>query len=72
MRLEELGYKPRKVPDYIRINCYDENKFTKSEVNALIDLANIYNIKTFTLHKKYAMFYDADNEDENVIFNKNN
>ena len=60
MRLEELGYKPRKIPDTIVVNCYDNKKFTKSEVSILTDLATIYEIQLFSIHQSYATFHDKD------------
>ena len=60
MRLEELGYKPRKIPDTIVVDCYDNKKFTKSEVSILTDLATIYEIQLFTIHQNYATFHDKD------------
>ena len=60
MRLEELGYKPRKIPDTIIVDCYDNKKFTRSEVNILTDLATIYDIQLFTIHQNYATFCDND------------
>lgn len=59
MRLEELGYKPRKIPDTIIVDCY-KDRFTKSEVSTLTDLAQIYDIQLFSIHQNYAMFYDQD------------
>ena len=61
MRLEELGYKPRKIPDTIIVDCY-KDRFTKSEVSTLTDLAHIYDIQLFSIHQNYAMFYDQDEE----------
>ena len=60
MRLTDLGYIPRKIPDTIVVDCYDNKKFTKSEVQTLTDLATIYDIKLFTIHQNYATFYDTD------------
>ena len=60
MRLESLGYKPRKIPDTIVVDCYDNKRFTKSEVSILTDLATIYEIQLFTIHQKYATFHDKD------------
>lgn len=56
MRLEELGYKPRKILDATIVDCYNTKNFTKSEVNTLIDLATIYDIKMFSIHQTYATF----------------
>ena len=68
MRLEDLDYKPKKIPDAIVIDCYDNKKFTKAEVEVLTDLATIYDIQLFTIDKNRAIFYERDDED-NTIFN---
>lgn len=60
MRLEDLGYKPRKIPDTIIVDCYDKEMFTKSEVQTLTDLATIYDISLFSVNKDHAKFYDKD------------
>lgn len=59
MRLEDLGYKPRKIPDNIVVDCYND-KFTKEEVENLTNLASIYDIELFSIYKNYATFYDED------------
>ena len=60
-----LGYKPMKIPDTIVVDCYDNKKFTKSEVSILTDLATIYDIQLFSIHQNYATFHDAD--EENIV-----
>ena len=60
MRLEELGYRPKKIPDYIVVDCYDKERFTKEEVSTLTDLATIYDISLFSVNKDHAKFYDKD------------
>lgn len=62
MRLEDLGYKPTKAPDYTLVLCDDGVRFTKPEKDAMIDLATIYDIGLYSIHKNYAKFYDADVE----------
>ena len=60
MRLDDLGYQPRKIPDYIVVDCYDKERFTKEEVSTLTDLATIYDISLFSVNKDHAKFYDQD------------
>ena len=62
IRLEELGYQPKKAPDYITIKCHNQKRFTKTEVDTLMDLATMYDIKQFSVHKDYAKFYDEEEE----------
>lgn len=66
MRLEDLGYKPKKVPDTIKIDSLGKI-FTKSEISTLIDLISMYDIKYFSIHKNYALFSDEDDMNETIF-----
>lgn len=66
MRLEDLGYKPMKIPDNITVKCRGA-VFSEEEVSTFMDLVNMYDIKFFSVNKNYAIFYDADNEAETVF-----
>lgn len=58
MRLEDLGYKPTKAPDYLLVVCSDNIKFTQPEKEIMTDLATIYDIGLYSMHKNHIKFYD--------------